>query len=152
MSPRAKILGAIALTVVFVGLEALDLGYCGFNPRSFAGVEIGALIGLASLALEIQIVERAFRQPKGDTASATFQTFAMRLALVAPLTLAFQRSGSSVDSTAFAVAYLVTFFMYLCWLTWTTYHTPIQYKARPKQFAPRVVDKRRPTDAVGSAR
>ena len=63
MSPRAKLLGAIALTVVFLGLEALVLGYCGLNPRSFAGVEIGALIGLASLALEIQIVERAFRQP-----------------------------------------------------------------------------------------
>lgn len=141
MSPRARLLGAIALAVTFVGLEFLVLLHGGLRPESFAGVEVGAVLGLLSLLAEIHIVQRAMRQPKGDTASATFQTFAMRLALVAPLTFAFQRAGSSVDGTAFAVSYLVTFFLYLCWLTWTVYHAPVQYKAKPKQFAPRVVEK-----------
>jgi hypothetical protein len=150
VSPRARLLGALALAVVFVGLEGLVLGYCGMRPESFLGVEVGAVLGLASLAGEIHIVQRAMRQQKGDTASATFQTFAMRLALVAPLTFAFQREGSGVDATAFAVGYLVTFFMYLCWLTWTVYHAPVQYKAKPKQFAPRVVENGRET--AGSAR
>ena len=107
---------------------------------------IAAGLVLASLVLEINIVERAMRMPRGDTASATFQTFAMRLALVAPLTFVFQRAGSSVDGTAFAISYLTTFFVYLCWLTWKTYHAPVQYKGRSKQFAPRVVEKSRQFD------
>lgn len=148
MSAGARLAGALGLAAVFVGLESLVLGYRGFNPQSFAGVEVGAAVGLANLVLEIMIVERAMQQPKGDTAAATFQTFAMRLALVAPLTLAFQRAGSGVDATAFAVAYLVTFFMYLCWLTWKTYHAPVQYKGRSKQFTPRVVDRREATGSV----
>ena len=143
MTPRARLLGTIALAVAFAALEALVLGYRGLNPASFAGVEIGTVIGLASLVLEIQLVRAAMRTAKGDVAGATFQTFAMRLAIVAPLTLAFQRAGSSVDGTAFAVGYLVTFFVYLCWLTWTTYHAPVQFKGSRAKFAPRVVEKRR---------
>jgi hypothetical protein len=145
VTPRARLIGTVTLAVLFLALEALVLGYRGLNPASFAGVEIGTVIGLASLALEIQLVRGAMRSLKGDVAGATFQTFAMRLALVAPLTFAFQRAGSSVDGTAFAVGYLVTFFVYLCWLTWTTYHAPVQYKGKRANFAPRVVEKRRET-------
>ena len=152
MTPRARLLGTIALAVTFVALEALVLGYRGLNPASFAGVEIGTVIGLASLVLEIQLVRRAMRALTGDVAGATFQTFAMRLAIVAPLTFAFQRAGSSVDGTAFAVGYLVTFFVYLCWLTWTTYHAPVQYKGKGARFAPRVVEKRRSPETTGTAR
>jgi hypothetical protein len=152
VTARARLVGAIALAVTFLGLEGLVLGYRGFNPASFAGVEIGVVAGLLSLVLEIQLVERAMRSVRGDSAAATFQTFALRLAIVAPLTLAFQMKGSSVDATAFAVAYLVTFFVYLCWLTWKTYHAPVQYKAKPKHFEPRVVVKTRETETVGSTR
>ncbi len=152
MSATARLVGASALALTFLGLEALVLGYCGLNPRSFTGVEIGALLGLANLVLELHVVERAMRLPKGDTAGATFQTFAMRLALVGPLTFVFQRAGSSVDATAFAVAYLVTFFLYLCWLTWKSYHAPVQYRARTEQFAPRVLEKGRPVGLAGSDR
>jgi len=126
VSRRARIWGSAALVVTFVALEALVVGYGGLRPQTFIGVEIGALLGLISLVLEMQIVGRAMRMPRGDTAAATFQTFAMRLALVAPLTLVFQRTGSNVDGTSFAVSYLVTFFVYLCWLTWKTYHAPVQ--------------------------
>jgi protein-S-isoprenylcysteine O-methyltransferase Ste14 len=149
VSAGAKAIGVAALVVTFLTLEGLVVGYCGLNPRSITGVAIGAVIGLASLVCEMHIVDRALRSAKGDTASATFQTFAMRLAIVAPLTFVFQSKGSSVDPTAFSVAYLVTFFMYLCQLTWTTYHAPVQYRAKPKQFAPRVVVK---NVATGSGR
>lgn len=140
------------MALMFLGLEAMVIVWCGLRPASFSGVAIGAMIGLASLALEIQIVERAMRSAKGDTASATFQTFAMRLALVAPITFAFQMKGSGVDASAFAVSYLVTFFVYLCWLTWKSYHAPVQYRAKPKQFAPRVVENVRDRTAAGSSR
>jgi hypothetical protein len=152
VSARARLLGAVAMALTFLGLETMVTVWCGLRPASFTGVAIGAVIGLASLALEIQIVERAMRSAKGDTASATFQTFAMRLALVAPLTFAFQMGGSGVDATAFAVSYLVTFFVYLCWLTWKTYHAPVQYRGKPKQFAPRIVENRRAAATSGSAR
>jgi hypothetical protein len=152
VSARARFIGAVAMAATFLGLEAMVTVWCGLRPASFSGVFIGAVIGLASLAFEIQIVERAMRSAKGDTASATFQTFAMRLALVAPITFAFQMKGSSVDASAFAVSYLVTFFVYLCWLTWKSYHAPVQYRAKPKQFAPRIVENRREASSSGASR
>ena len=152
MSARARLLGALALAVVFAGLETLVIVDRGFNPAAFAGVELGALIGLASLALEIQLVERAMRTLKGDPAGATFMTFAMRLTIVAPLTFLFQRQGSSVDAPAFAIGYLVTFFVYLCWLTWKSYHAPVQYRGGRSRGAPRVVEKGRTAETAGSAR
>lgn len=150
MSRAARIAGAIAITVTFVGLEALVVLYRGVNSASITGVEVGAVFGLLSLVMEMHLVARALRSPKGDPAGATFQTFAMRLVVVAPLTFAFGGRGSGVDSVAFAVAYCVTFFVYLCWLTWKTYHMPVQYRPRAKKFAPRVVERNR--DMAGSAR
>lgn len=150
MSGKTRVVGTVALAATFAALEALVVGYRGLNSASIVGAQIGALIGFASLALEMQLVERALRSKRGDVAGATFQTFAMRLAVVAPLTFVFQRLTSGIDGTAFAVSYLVTFFAYLCWLTWKTYHMPVQYRAKSKQFAPRVVDKRETAEVGGS--
>jgi hypothetical protein len=150
VSRGARIAAAMAIAVTFLGLEALVVLYRGLTPASVTGVEVGAVFGLFSLVVEMHLVASALRSTKGDPAGATFQTFAMRLAVVAPLTWAFGGSGSGVDSVAFAVSYCVTFFVYLCWLTWKTYHMPVQYRPRPKQFAPRVVERRR--DTAGSAR
>jgi len=143
VSAAARLWGAAALVAAFVGLNVLVVGYGGLRPATFAGVEIGSVIGLLSLVLEIHVVERAMRTLKGDVAGATFQTFAMRLALVAPLTFVFMRKGSSVDGTAFACSYLATFFVYLSWLTWKTYHAPVQFKGKAAKFTPRVVDRKR---------
>jgi hypothetical protein len=132
--------GSLTLAAAFASLVALVLGYRGFTAAAWAGVEVGVLVGLASLVLEIAVVDRAMRSTRGDTASATFQTFAMRLSLVAPITLAFQTESSRTDATAFALSYLSTFFVYLCWLTWATYHAPIHYRPRANTgSAPRVV-------------
>ena len=148
MSPGTRFLGAVAIVITFLALEALVLVNHGLNPASFTGVEIGVVLGLGSLALEMNLVERAMRSVKGDPAGATFQTFVMRLGLVAPLTFAFARKGSGVDASAFAIGYLVTFFVYLCWLTWKSYHAPVQYKGRSKRFAPRVADRRLETTGI----
>ena len=152
MSRGARIAGGIAIAVTFLALEALVVLYRGLNSASVTGVEVGAVFGLFSLVVEMHLVASALRSPKGDPAGATFQTFAMRLAVVAPLTWAFGGSGSGVDSVAFAVSYCVTFFVYLCWLTWTHYHAPVCYKGRSKRFAPRVVEKSRAAETVGGAR
>ena len=150
MSRGARIAGAIAIAVTFLGLETLVVLYRGLNPASVTGVAVGAVFGLFSLVIEMHLVASALRSTKGDPAGATFQTFAMRLAIVAPLTWAFGGRGSGVDSVAFAVSYCVTFFVYLCWLTWKTYHMPVQYRPRAKKFEPRVIDRRRET--AGSVR
>ena len=144
MSPRARLIGALCLAATFVGLDALLVAWRGLAPATCTALAFGTLLGLGSLVLEIQMIERAMRTKSGDVANATFQSFAMRLVLVAPTTFWFSRDGSGVDHTGFAVAYLVTFFVYLCWLTWKTYHAPVQYKAkRSKPFTPRVVEKSR---------
>jgi hypothetical protein len=143
VSRGARIAAAVMIAVTFAGLETLIVLYRGLRPASVTGVEVGAVLGLLSLVLEINLIERALRTPKGDPAGATFQTFAMRLALLAPLTFAFSGRHSGVDSQAFAVSYLVTFFVYLCWLTWKTYHAPVQFRGKAAKFAPRVVEKKR---------
>lgn len=150
MSRGARIAAAVMITVTFAGLEALVVLYRGVHPASVTGVAVGAVLGLLSLVLEMHLVENALRTPKGEPAGAAVQTFAMRLAVVAPLTFAFSGKGSGVDNVAFAVSHCVTFFVYLCWLTWKTYHMPVQYRPRAKQFAPRVVERSR--DTAGSAR
>ena len=66
MSARAKLFGALALAICFAGLELLVLGYRGLNPASFAGVQIGAVLGLGSLVLEINVIERAMVVAKGS--------------------------------------------------------------------------------------
>ena len=142
MSRGARIAAAIAIAVTFLGLEALVVLYRGLHSASVTGVEVGAVFGLFSLVVEMHLVASALRSPKGDPAGATFQTFAMRLAVVAPLTFAFNGSRSGVDNVAFAVSYCVTFFVYLCWLTWKTYHAPVQYRGRRTAFSPRVVARR----------
>ena len=150
MSRGARIAAAVSIAVTFAGLEVLVVLYRGLHPASVTGVAVGAVLGLLSLVLEMHLVENALRTPKGEPSGAALQTFAMRLAVVAPLTFAFSGEGAGVDAVAFAVSHCVTFVVYLCWLTWKTYHMPVQYRPRPKQFAPRVVDRRR--DAAGSVR
>lgn len=153
MTPRARRVGALCLAATYIGLVTAILAYRHVVPATVAGVAVGTLLGLASMVFEIHVVERAARQEKGDTAGATFQTFALRLAVVAPLTLAFQRVAGRVDAESFAVTYVATFFAYLCWLTWRAYHTPVAYRRRAKTGgAPRVVVKCRRVALAGSAR
>jgi hypothetical protein len=152
VSGGARFAAIATLLVVFLTLDALVVLARGVSPATLAGLEIGTVLGLASLVFEMHLIDAAMRSLKGDPANATFQTFAMRLAVVGPLTFVFGMKGSGVDSQAFALGYLVTFFVYLCWLTWRHYHAPVCYKGRSKRFAPRVVEKARTAGTAGGSR
>ncbi len=140
MSSGARLAGALVLAAVFVGIQALVVGYRGASPRVFTAVEAGSVAGLVSLLLELHMIDRSDRSFSATGVQATFMSFVMRLVVVAPLTLLFMRKGSEVDHEAFALSYCSTFFVYLCWLTWKSYHAPVQYKGRgtrPSQATPR---------------
>jgi hypothetical protein len=113
---------AAVLAAVLWGVLALR----GASPATFAGLAVGVFTGLVSLVVELAMLERAERTFYAQGVQVTFMSFVMRLVVVAPLTLLFR--VSEVDAEAFALSYLATFLVYLCWLTWTMYHAPVQYK------------------------
>lgn len=135
-SRAGRVAGALSLVAAFVAIEALVLELRGANPASFLGLQIGAFLGLVSLVLEIAMLERSFRTFHAQGVQTTFMSFMMRLVVVAPLTLLFMKSALGVDHEAFALSYCATFFLYLCWLTWKTYHAPSLYRPRAKAAAP----------------
>lgn len=134
-SRAGRIAGALFLVATFVGVEALVLELRGASPASFLGLEIGAFLGLVSLVLEIAMLERSSRTFHAQGLQTTFMSFMMRLVVVAPLTLLFMKDSLGVDHEAFALSYCSTFFLYMCWLTWKTYHAPACYRPRSRAAA-----------------
>lgn len=102
----------------------------GLSPAAVLGLLLGGFLGLISLSIEIGLLERSARTFHAQGVQTTFISFVMRLTVVAPLTLLFMNVGLGIDSQAFALSYCGTFFLYLCWLTWETYHAPVQYRPR----------------------
>jgi hypothetical protein len=140
VSLASRVAGALCLATVFLAAEVGLVAECGLRPATISGAALGMMLGLASLVVEIHLVAQAMRSKRADTAAVTFQTFIMRMVVVAPLTFALNSLG--MDATAFAISYVITFFVYLCWLTWKTYHAPVQYRGRRTAFSPRVVARR----------
>ena len=139
MTPKgsrgARIAGALCLLAIFAGVAALVLRLRGTTPAAVLGLEVGAFLGLVSLVIEMAMVERASRTFYAQGVQTTFLSFMMRLVLVAPATLLFMKPALGVDHEAFALAYCSTFFLYLCWLTWRTYHAPSSYRPRAQSGA-----------------
>ena len=153
MSRTERVLGTAVLVAVFVGVQALVVTYRGASPQVFNALEVGTLAGLVSLVLEFVLIERSDRTFHAQGVQATFLSFVMRLVVVAPLTLLFLRKGSETDHEAFALSYCSTFFVYLCWLTWKSYHAPVQYRARGERPArPAETRAERTRRTAGSAR
>lgn len=149
MTPAGKLAGAATLVALFAGIEALVLRMTGVSPATVAGTLLGGFLGLISLAIEIGLLDRSARTFHAQGVQTTFISFVMRMCVVAPLTLLFMKGEIGVHHQAFALSYCGTFFLYLCWLTWETYHAPAQY--RPKATAGTIVVRDRRATA-GSAR
>jgi hypothetical protein len=135
-SPAARLAGALALVAVFAGIVALVVELRGASPAAFLGIQIGSFLGLVSLVLEIAMVERSSRTFHAQGVQTTFLSFMMRLVVVAPATLLFMKPALGVDHEAFALSYCSTFFLYMCWLTWKTYHAPSTYRPRARAAVP----------------
>lgn len=113
---------------VFLGCSWLTFAHTGVRTDTTAGFEIGTFLGLVCLAVELALVERSSRRDTGDPSEAVFASFFLRLAIVGPFTLWFGMACPWVNAEAFALSYLSTFFVYLCWLTWKVATTPSSYK------------------------
>jgi hypothetical protein len=113
---------------VFLGCAWLTLNYTGVRVDTVVGFEIGTFLGLLCLAVELALVERSSQRRTGDPSEAVFASFFLRLAVVGPFTMWFGMACKSVHAEAFALSYLSTFFVYLCWLTWKVATAPSSYK------------------------
>lgn len=151
MTSRAgRIAGAAVLVAVFAAVEGLVLGMRGVSPATTGAVLLGGFLGLVSLAIEIAMLERSARTFHAQGVMTTFLSFMMRLAVVAPVTLLLMKSDLGLDAQSYALSYCATFLLYMCWLTWVTYHAPPLY--RPKATAPGAIVVRDNRTAAGSAR
>ena len=128
--------GSASLAAAFGSSLWLALVIAGNGPEAWLGMQIGAFIGLISLVFELKLLDRSLSQMANVGLQATLTTFFLRLVTVAPFTVYFGKPGSPTDAQAFALAYLSTYFVYMCWLTWRIYNAPVCYQgARDKQPA-----------------
>lgn len=150
-SLAARVTGAAFLVAVFLGIEALVLQLGGATPRTFAALALGGLLGLVSLTVELGMLARSARTFHAQGVQTTFLSFMMRLGVVAPVTLLLMKSDLGMDPQSFALSYCATFFLYLCWLTWVTYHAPVQYRPKPSTARIVVRDNRKKVSDVDAA-
>lgn len=134
-TPASRALGASAMGGLYLGIVALVAALRGSNPETWLGVHIGTFLGFVSLVIEIAMVERSSRTFHAQGVQTTFMSFLMRIVVVGPATLLFMKPELGVDHEAFALSYLATFFVYMCWLTWKTYHAPAHYRPKAARAA-----------------
>ena len=83
-----------------------------FDGDGLRGVLIGAGLGLLNLGLGSLATRRALRKKMQAAIGTVAGGFVIRLVVLAVMIVAFQRS-KAVDPTAFALTFLVFFFVYL---------------------------------------
>ena len=95
----------VVLVVVLVGSVELD-------EKGVRGTVIGAGLGLLNLGLGCLVMRRALRRGMKQALMTVVAGMIARLLVVAGLMVLFQRTGAA-DPTAFALSFLVFFFVYL---------------------------------------
>jgi hypothetical protein len=83
-----------------------------FDGEGLRGVAIGAGLGVLNLALGSLATRRVLRTRMQAAIGTVAGGFLIRLVVVVVMIVAFQRSGA-VDPTAFALTFLIFFFVYL---------------------------------------
>jgi hypothetical protein len=100
------------LAVFVVGLVVVLLASVSLDDDGRRGILIGAGLGLLNLAVGYPVMRWALRRGMKTALTALSSGFIARLVLVAGLIVYFQRTGEA-DPTAFAITFLVFFFVYL---------------------------------------
>jgi hypothetical protein len=97
----------------FVGLLMVaSLAFVELDGAGVRGALIGAGLGLVNLAVGYVVTRRTLRQGMKSAMTMLAGGFIVRLILVVGLMLLFRRTGS-VDPAAFALTFLVFFFVYV---------------------------------------
>jgi ATP synthase protein I len=97
----------------FVGLLVMvALAFVELDGDGVRGALIGAGLGLVNLAVGYVLTRRTLRQGMKSAMTTLAGGFLVRLLVVVGLMLLFRRTGS-VDPAAFALTFLVFFFVYL---------------------------------------
>jgi hypothetical protein len=86
--------------------------FVSFDPDGVRGMAVGAGLGLVNLALGYVVTRRALEHGMKSAMATLAGGFLARLFAVVFLMLVFRRTGS-VDPAAFALTFLVFFFLYL---------------------------------------
>jgi hypothetical protein len=109
---RTTTAGLAAVGGFIVLLVAASAAFIDLDAEGLRGTAIGAGLGILNLALGYFLTRRALRQGMKSAMRTLLSGFFLRLVVVAGLTLVFQRTAS-VDAVAFALTFMVFFFVYL---------------------------------------
>ena len=97
----------------FIGLlVVVAIAFVKPDGEGALGAAIGAGLGLLNLALGYIVTRRSLQHGMKSAMTTLAGGFIARLLVVVGLMLAFRRTGS-VDPAAFAVTFLIFFFVYL---------------------------------------
>jgi hypothetical protein len=109
---RTTTAGLAAVGGFIVLLVAASAAFIDLDAEGLRGTAVGAGLGILNLALGYFLTRRALRQGMKSAMRTLLSGFFLRLVVVAGLTLVFQRTAS-VDAVAFALTFMVFFFVYL---------------------------------------
>jgi len=97
----------------FIGLlVVVAIAFVKPDGEGALGAAIGAGLGLLNLALGYIVTRRSLQHGMKSAMTTLAGGFIARLLVVVGLMLAFRRTGS-VDPAAFAITFLIFFFVYL---------------------------------------
>jgi hypothetical protein len=109
---RTTTAGLFAVGGFIVLLVAASAAFIDLDAEGLRGTAVGAGLGLLNLLVGYLITRRALRAGM-KSAMRTFLTgFLVRLGVVVALMVAFRRT-ESVDPVAFALTFMVFFFVYM---------------------------------------
>lgn len=109
---RTTTAGLAAVGGFIVLLVAASAAFIDLDAEGLRGTAIGAGLGILNLVVGYFLTRRALRQGMKSALRTLLTGFFVRLVLIVGLTLVFQRVGS-VDAVAFALTFMVFFFLYL---------------------------------------
>lgn len=93
-------------------LGAVGVGFVNRDASGLRGAAIGAGVGLANLGVGALVTRRSLRRGMRSTMTMLVGGFMARLLVLVGLFLIFEQTPS-VDPAAFALTFLVFFFVYL---------------------------------------
>lgn len=97
----------------FVGLLLVaSAAFVKFDGHGLRGTAVGAALGLLNLGVGLLATRRALRLKMNSAVATVAGGFILRLLAVVVLMVIFQRT-EAVDPAAFALTFLVFFFVYL---------------------------------------
>ncbi len=103
----------LVMVGAFIGLLVMaSLAFVELDSEGVRGALIGAGLGIVNLAVGYVLTRRTLRQGMKSAMNTLLGGFIVRLVVVVGLMLFFRRTGS-VDPAAFALTFLVFFFVYL---------------------------------------